>query len=398
MTTDKDTLPIPEIAEVFYGVENDEEPVREQVVLDRWLQDPPSYMVRLALASAGLKIYRGGDKSVWKAHVRYDGFPFSISISDWKRQSWVIGSAKKDDDVLAAAERLKKKIRQAAKRLDEAVSQHGKSLVAEGKFYVPNTFPKVRGAYDYFRYAMEHPAAPDVRMEALDSTPTDFSLSPDRPPGLTMKVDVEMTRRLNEEFMRQSSIVHNGYAAVGFYFSGLEVLFDALFAVGPQEMSFRDFRNSSWAERFKLVLPPASDRDLARLYDELRRIKSDVRDVLFHGSGDDENLLVAALPRLGMIPVSYEGTSDSVLFNMMAALDADLLAKAMQRLDAFDEWIENHPPYCHVLEYLRHGFLIPFYGKVLDKLRSVVTDATKFREFIEDESRAADYYLNDYTF
>jgi len=140
VTADKGTLPIPEIAEVFHGVGNEEEPARAQVVLDRWLQDPPSYMVRLTLASAGFKIYRGGDKSVWVARLRYDGVPFSIS--DWKRQSWEIGSIKKDDYVLAAAERLKKKIRQAAKRLDGVVAQVGKSLVAEGKFYVPNTYPK----------------------------------------------------------------------------------------------------------------------------------------------------------------------------------------------------------------------------------------------------------------
>ena len=69
----------------------------------------------------------------------------------------------------------------------------------------------------------------------------------------------------------------------------------------------------------------------------------------------------------------------------------------MQIFDAFDAWIEAHPPYCHVLEFISHGFLIPFYGKVLEKLRRVITDEEEFKEFIEDELQAADYYLNDYT-
>lgn len=397
MTDDKAGLSIPEVAEIFHGVQDQDDPVRTQFVLERWLQDPPSYMVRLALACAGFKIYRGGDKSVWEANIEYEGF--FLSISDWKRQSWEIGSVKKEDDVLAAAGRLKKKIRQAARRLDGMVADWGRSLVAKGEFYVANTYPKVRGTYDHFRYAMDHPTTPVAKTEendSLDDSPKAISLSPDRPPGVTVKLDVEMTRRLNEEFRRQSDIVHNGYAAVGFYFSSLEVLFDALFAVSAREESFRDFRNRSWAERFKLVLPPASDKELAKIYNELREIKADVRDVLFHGSGDNESLLVA-FPRLGMVPVSYQGTTDSVLFNSMAVLDADLLTKAMQTFDALDAWIEAHPPYCHVLEYITSGFLIPFYGEALERLRSVIGDGTEFREFMEDELRAADYFLNDYT-
>jgi hypothetical protein len=398
MSQERTEPAVPEIAEIFHDVRDQEEPTRAQFILERWLQDPPSYMVRLALACAGFKIYRGGDKSVWEARLEYEGILFCIS--DWKRQSWRIISTEKGEGILATAARLKKKIGQAGQRLDGMVSEWGRSLVAEGEFYVANPYPKVRGAYDHFRHAMEHPSTPTLNEEeikSLDDGPKKVSLSPDRPSGVTVNLDVEMTRRLNEELRRRSDIVHNGYAAVGFFFSSLEVLFDGLFAVSDRTESFRDFRNRSWAERFKLVLPPASDKDLAKIYGDLRRIKSDVRDTLFHGTGDDESLLVA-FPRLGMVPVSYQGTTDSVLFNSMAVLDEDLLTQAMQTFDAFDGWIEAHKPHCHVLGYIASGFLIPFYGDALERLRKVIEDETEFNEFMEDELRAADYYLNDYSY
>ena len=37
------------------------------------------------------------------------------------------------------------------------------------------------------------------------------------------------------------------------------------------------------------------------------------------------------------------------------------------------------------------------YRLALEKVRKAMTDETTFREFIEGELRAADYYLNDYT-
>lgn len=395
MSDDSSKLPIPEIADIFHGVEDNAEPALPRYTLERWLRDPPPYMVRLALGCGGFKIYRGGDKSVWEACIRYEGIPFSIS--DWKRESWQIGSAEKNDEVLAAGERLKKKIGQAAQRLDKMVAEWGKSLVADGKFFITNTYPKVRGAYEHFRHAMEEAATRESTSD--DWWPSDSEVKEQKIGGMgaTIKLDVEMTRRLNAEFRRRSDAAYNGYAAVGFYFSSLEVLFDALFAFGPQPESFRNFRNRSWAERFKAVLPPASNPELAKIYTELRRIKADERDVLFHGTGDAESLLVA-FPHLGMVPVSYQGTTDSVLFNSMVVLDADLLKKAMQTFDDFDAWIEAHDPYCYALDYLNCGFVIPFYGKALEKVRNAMTDEMTFKEFIEDELRAADYYLNDYTF
>lgn len=204
-----DDTPIPEIAEIFHGVEDEKEPVHTRFVLERWLHDPPSYMVRLALGCAGFKIYRSGDKSVWGVNVRFEDIPFSIT--DWKRQSWEIASVEKSGEVLAAAERLKKKISQAAQRLDKMIVEWGKSLVAEGKFFVSNTYPKVRGAYEHFRHAMEEAAAREVTEEEEQPAASPATVSnadSDEDATVTITLDVEMTRRLNAEFRRRSDVAY----------------------------------------------------------------------------------------------------------------------------------------------------------------------------------------------
>jgi hypothetical protein len=181
----------------------------------------------------------------------------------------------------------------------------------------------------------------------------------------------------------------NGYAAAGFYYALLEVLFDVMYALGPRVIGFDEFRRLKWREKFTQVLPPKTDRTLKRLYDQLVRTKREFRDPVLHGLGGDVALLVEGPAGIGLVPVSYEALGRSMSFSTVEG-DAERAKAALGVFRETDQWLETNPPACFALEFARSGFAIPFHSDRVAGVLLHMTDMEIFRKWLLDEANAED--------
>jgi hypothetical protein len=179
--------------------------------------------------------------------VRYEGFNFEIR--DWKRSSWSVGVDSAEPAAAIAGRRLIQKIIAAARLLDSLLAPAFSTQVSAGEFFLQNSYPKIRRAYEHFKERAQT-AAETVQH---DSDPrVDWLMKP-----------------LAAIRASELSWALNGYAAAGFYYAGLEVLFDAMYAFGPRIVAFPEFKQMKWRERFLHVLPLAGDAALSALYSRL---------------------------------------------------------------------------------------------------------------------------------
>ena len=374
-----DGPPIPEIARILHAVEDADGPASSAARLIGGISDPPSYVVKLVLVlGCGFKFYRQWEKSAWQVYVRYKGFTFALT--DWKRGSWSISSDTDNDDARAAAEELRKKVSGAAKLLDQLIAAYGRERIAKGEFYVHSNYWKIRGAYEHFR---------DLVQEAVEK-----SGAPVDGEGKPAPLD-QIVEQLNELIRADTALAYNGYAMVGFYFSSLEVLFDVMFALsGGTGEDYLTFRQGTWAERFKTVLPPSSSSELNSLYGRLLAIKRDFRDNIFHGLGGDESLLVL-LGREGLVPVSYESLTRALHYRP-TTMDTELVRDALSLFNEFDNWLESNEPYSLCLEFASSGFDIPLHRERREEIQAAMTSPDNFRAWLEEQSRIVDYLSEQY--
>jgi len=336
-------------------------------------------MVELVLElGCGFEVYRQWDKSAWQVYVRYKGFAFALT--DWKRGSWSISSDAHNGDARAAAKELRKKVTAAAKLLDKLIADYGRGQIAKGEFYVHNNYGKIRGAFEHFRDLVRQAATKNHTLSDGE--------------GESFRVD-HLSRRLNEIVKADRALAHNGYAMVGLYFSSLEVLFDVMFALsGGTGEDYLAFRQGTWADRFKTVLPPGSSPELNKLYSRLLNLKRDFRDNIFHGLGGEESLLVR-LEGKGLVPVSYESLTNALHYRP-TTMDTDAVREALSLLDAFDGWLESNEPYSLYLDFVATGFEIPLHRESQEEIQAAMTSPGDFRNWLEEQSRRDDQLSEEY--
>lgn len=368
----------PEIVRILYGVEEADGPASTATTVIESISDPPSYVVELVLLLGGdFKAYREWDKSAWQVYVRYKGFTFAIA--DWKRSSWSIRGDADNDDARAAAEELRKKVTAAAKLVGRLIADYGREKIARGEFYVRNNYGKIRGAVDHFR---------DLVREAATKNPTPFDSEGE-------SFAVELTTRLNEIVKADRALAHNGYAMVGLYFSSLEVLFDVMFALtGGNGQDYLAFRDGTWADRFKTVLPPGSSPELNSLYGRLLNLKREFRDDIFHGLGGEESLLVF-LGGGQLVPVSYESLTNALHYRP-TTMDTDAVRDALSLIDEFDGWLQSNDPYSLYLDFAASGFDIPLHGESRKEIQTAMSGREDFRAWLEEQSMIEDYRSEQY--
>jgi hypothetical protein len=371
---------IEELRAIFHGVADAQNWVDCPDEIESGIMSPPSYMARLALSVVGgFPIFAGAEKREWITQLVYRDMHFELK--DWKRATWdIYGEAKTAESQVAGRE-LKKKIQCVASLMDGKLSEELRQDIAGGRFFLNNPYPKIRHAYKWFR----------------KKSCASVSSSQQKPTG--QRGGRLLVRRL---IVPTENRALYGYAMVGFYYSLLESLFNVFYALGdrsfdetypelPPGERFYQYRRESWAERFKAVLPIGQSSELDRLYEQLRRLKMDLRDELFHGFDGDENLLVP-LQGVGLVPISYKSLTRSVHFSSVSG-DAQLIGQALDVFDKFDAWLYSNPPWAFYVEYAESGFEIPFSGRRLDEVRAVIEEgAEAVDEWLAEESLQRDLH------
>jgi len=358
-----DGFDVAKIAAPLHGVKPLSAAIHCPERMEHGICDPPSYMVRLALSVSGFKLFRSGEKVAWSSFLRFETIGFEVR--DWKRSTWTIEAASGGPDAREAAERLKMKIRSACEILDAQLSALRRQEVEEGKFFLDNTYLKIRNVYEHFRSKMcERTPMPHEAKDICDA--------------LNAGLDDRRNRAVN------------GCAAVAFYYSAIEVLLDIAYALGNQEITYAVFRGLTWRERMSRVLPVGTDPELGRIHARLLCLKHQVRDRMLHGLGGEEIILLPT-PRLGLLPLSYKSVG------LMSALSTIPLSEAALEdvpgvFDDFDEWLGAHDPWRDYLLLAESVLPIPLFGDRRQEILEALGEG--FEEWICAEQEYESYLLN----
>jgi len=364
-------LVIEKIRRVFHEVEDIGEPIAYPVRIEDKICDPPSYMVRLVLRMSDFKLWGPEEKVTWLSYLRYRDVGFEVR--DWKRSTWTINAESGDESARNAARELKSKILAAARILDSHLAAGFREEVESGRFFVDNTYLKVRNTYEHFKQEYLRDEEQSSRGGSL---------------GELMTVAMEeMSRR-----------GYNGCAAVAFYFSAMEVLFDVFFAFGNQEVDYVTFKNKKgsgwdWKKRFKHVLPVRGRPDLAEIYRRLLRIKRSIRDRVLHGMGGEESILVS-VPRLGLLPISYKHL-DPIDGLGWVLLSNEAFSDVPAAFNEFDTWLSENQPWANQVLYAESMLAIPLFGRRRDEILKAMSEPN-FGDWIHAEQEHLDYLLNDW--
>ena len=213
--------------------------------------------------------------------------------------------------------------------------------------------------------------------------------------GITITINKASTYYFNELIRLEEVISHNASAMIAFFFSYTELLFDVLFALDEgRGMTYSKFRQLDWAERFKKVLPVATERSLGSVYEQLLDIKRTNRNTLFHGFGGESALLVRLAP-VGLIPVSYDVLKKSILFSWHPVEESNA-RMILENCQAFDEWVLRYDRAWYAYTYAASTFEIPFDSKQVKRINGWMSSRQEFLKALEEESQRLDYMLDQY--
>jgi len=363
-------LVIEKVKKIFHQVEDIGEPAVCPVRVEDGIWKPPSYIVRLVLSISGFNIWGPEEKVTWTAFLQYKKVKFEVR--DWKRATWTIEADSADKQALDAAYELKRKIIRAAEILNDHLVTAFREEVKAGRFFIANTYLKVRNTYEHFKgeYMCE---------EALPQSGASFG------------------DELTAAAERMSRRGHNGCAAVVFYFSAVEALFDVFYAFGNMDVDYETFKKGpewDWKKRFKHLLPVSTCKELEVIYKRLLRIKRNIRDRVLHGMGGEEALRVF-VPRLGLVPISYKQL-DSMDGLGWFPLSDEAFRDVPAAFDELDAWLSENQPWANQVLYAESMLAIPLFGRRRDEILQAMSEPD-FEDWIHSEQVNLDYLLNDWS-
>ncbi len=287
--------------------------------------------------------------------------------------------------------------------MDQILRPELQKLVDNGQFSIKNSFQSVRRPYEYFRDVLSTELH---RLSEFRSKPIAATQSPELEEsvgcesaansGITIEIDTAFTNYLNEHIRLEGVVSHNASAMTASFFSYTELLFDVLFALDKnRDMKYLEFRKMGWAERFKKVLPVATEPSLCSIYEQLLDIKRTTRDVLLHGFGGQSALLVKLKP-VGLIPVSYDVLEGSILFSFWHPIEEPYARIILENCQAFDEWVLQNDRTWYAYTYAESAFEIPFDSKQVNRINGWMLSRQDFLKALEEESDILDYILDQY--
>ena len=367
-----------------------------QPPLKAGLVNPPSYLVQtLLIVAAGFRWQRG-EKSAWEIRLTFEGKRFRLW--DYRRSSWSIGYIGDDLPTAGQISRLIKKISQAADRLDTVLGPELSAKVENGEFYLMNSHRHINGAFDYFKGRITETLGDSETWRSapapsFDATEGDWV---EIPSGGRFQRDTKLEDHFNQRFRLDEAISHNSVAAVGFFFSYVELMLDAWFAFHPKRHeSYSQFQDRTWDERFKMVLPVSKDKDLRELYERgLRPWRKRIRDQMFHGLGGTPGLLVPLGP-LGLVPLSPDVIGDQPHFAWQPVSEQEA-KELLMMFEAFDQWIEGDDFAWYVKRFVAGGFEIPFAPERVAQVRGWMTSRKEFEDALENEVQRLDHLQDQY--
>lgn len=369
---DKATAAIKELMQGFTPLDPDALPKFANV--ETGLSNPPAYMLRLLLL--GLMKFPdlgGAEKVWWQTPVRFKGQDFLIR--DYKFGTWTIEAAKPSEAAAHVAE-LQGRLRTACGKLDAALADELRAEVKGERYALINSFYRLNALYDDYRTRTEEAVkAFDALKDAQEEPGKPFSAH-------------------NKRIKAETRAAHDAFGLVGAFFSLLEFLVAGMYALHRTGGTYADFLKKYLHERLQELLPTASDKEWARIYNDVIRLRDNYRNPLHHGLCDDELGALVPFRGLGLVPISYRYLRDGLHFGTSLGVSIDDVREVLATCAAALEALRGCDPYHYYFAFIEGGFPIPVELREAFKLRKLMTSHDEFAEYVEARQRYEDDVIN----
>jgi len=371
--------PTQKLKKVFYGITISQEWQNEQELHHHHhLTRPPSYLVQLALMEQfGKELPRGEEKSEWAISLDFGGI--SWLVSDWKRYAWDIYGPEPES---APAEKLQKKLESAAVIVGNQVKKMARDHRDRDEISLKGEYPRLKALYEFFRGEAEE------TLDRLEHQPPVGKGSASAGDGLK-----ESMTRLNSWFADRAALdrrLHaNTLAAITIFFSTIEAVLDAAFALGDRQgRTFDEYRNLKWADRLKQWLD-VSRGESAEVYQTLTELWREYRNTIAHSSP----AFSLPVPGFGLIPFDYEDL-DLPRAVPWALREPEEARRVFAAFDAIMRIFQSHDLLKFALKYAESGLPIYIETKLSEDLKKHMTLLEAFEEELMHRCELQDRFNN----
>lgn len=354
------------LSKIFYGVEILSPFLNEKESLyghDR-ITSPNSYLVKMIFTwLTGERLEEGYYRSDWIISLKYRGFTWLLE--DDEASAWYIYG---EESASQDAEILIKKITSAAKIMNQYVSEVAKNEINRNEFLLINHFDRINSFYQLFRFETEllirERNEPEIE-------PSKFANLFRSRAGYQKKIEANVT------------------AAIFFFFSLTEIILDCCYSLGERYgLTFNDFRNTSWSERFKNYFPVGGG-EFNTVFTQLLEIRDANRNAFAHA----EPIFMLWFDRVGWIPRDVRDLHRPIMgtFNVITEKEAKIIFDTFDRALTF---IKRDPFGQYVSLYVQSGLPIQMIEDNVRELRNEMTSLEDFADEITRRLKIQDAYDN----
>jgi len=340
--------------------------------------EPPAYMVAFIFFDAlGYRNYgEMVEKVWWHTYFAYKGCFFIIR--DYKFGTWSLESKGDIEAAKALLPEIMGKIQCASRYADRLLGSELKGHIGAGEFFINNGYGKLRSAYEFYL---------DEARTAMQAIEKLESATATQKPAFH-----EVAEHYNRRLRLENILAFRMVPLMTSFFSLLEFLLDVFYAFKQPEMSFFEFRNMPWRDRFKAVIPVTSRSPFTPVYERLSVLKGQYRDPLTHGLTSESSLLVG-VPFAGLVPISYEHLSDTVHFGF-AQMTRGAAAEMLQAFEEFFGALSEQEPYSYYVLYVDYGFSVPAAKEAAQQICQEMTSHEGFEEWLQARSMYENAVIN----
>lgn len=295
---------------------------------------PVPELVLVALRLLGLAWFGPEEKCRWTVEFTYLGKPASVSLRKFGFTITLDGAL-----TISDRKRLEGQLRKAAQTVEAWLQPLAKTAILEGDFLIANRYSEFDARYRFFR------AAADASFKrAPQIAQTGEKIKARRSVKLRPKeeaISFSLADHLNHMIRHQHAGFFNATAMVESFFSRLEHQTILLIAFMPSEraeaISLR--MTKKWDDKLKDIFEVEKDKNLKRIYAELKSLKERIRNPSAHGGVEnDMGWMQIHIPGIGNLPANFSRIRHSARFKS-SPIDEEAYTTICELFDRYDEFV-----------------------------------------------------------
>ncbi|MHB8277515.1 MAG: hypothetical protein ACYDIA_07675 [Candidatus Humimicrobiaceae bacterium] len=337
------------------------------------IYDPPSYIIEILFLNI-LSCYDFGDfdKIHWHTYFIYRNVTFLLH--DYKFGSCTLKYINDNPDNNDTAKELIHKIKNASKLIDKELSLYLKNEISKNNFFLKNSYYELISIYNFYN---------DKYKESKELLDNLKSGKPESIEGFTDFINKEMQIERECQYYMFSLVIS--------FFSLSEFLLISILSFSKKDISYYEFMELSWSERFLKIFDIKSDKKIFQIYNHLLEIRGGYRNPLSHGLWSGYEQLLVPLKGYGLLPISYESMKKTMLFNSNMGIPEE---KIINTFNIFFDYLNSDSWLKLIIKYLDFSFPIPFNKKEIDNIRVFMQDEDDFEKYLQDRAGYEDAVRN----